>query len=104
MPAMLVVFDQDGMPLDVKGVRLVDEDLVASIAASYWRVSGEAGEALGARVSRVSIRAGTLRLEMSFGAEAGYVIVVDEGLAELLDEEVGEGAEDEWEDITPAPA
>lgn len=95
MPAMLVVFDQDGMPLDVKGVRLVDEDMVASLAAEYWRVSNEAGEALGARVSRLTVRAGSLRLEMSFGVDAGYVIVVDEGIAELLEEDVEEDGEPE---------
>ena len=90
MPAMLVVFDEDGMPLEVRGVRLLDAEIVAAIGAEYWRLSSEAGEALGARVARVTVRAGSLRLEMSFGAEAGYAILVDEGLAQLLEEEGGE--------------
>ncbi len=97
MPAMLVIFDEDGMPLEVRGVKLVDAEVVAAIGAEYWRLSGEVGEALGARVSRVTVRAGSLRLEMSFGAEAGYAILVDEGLAQLLEEEDASGDEEQPE-------
>ncbi|AEM39070.1 hypothetical protein Pyrfu_1208 [Pyrolobus fumarii 1A] len=84
MPVMLVVFDPDGLPVDVRGAELLDPELVAAIGATLWRVSGEIGESLGSRVDRVSLRAGPLHLELKFGVDAGYAVVIDEVAAGLV--------------------
>ncbi len=97
MPVMLVVFDPDGLPVDVRGAELLDPDVVAMTGAAFWRISADVSEALGARVDRVSVRAGPLRLEIAFGVDAGYAVVIDEVAAALLEagEEVEELAEGE---------
>ncbi len=101
MPVMLVVFDQDGMPLDVKGLRLFDAEAIAAVGATIWSVSGEVGELLGARVSRMSLRAGSVEVELRFGAEAGYALVIDEAIAALMEAAGEEEDEAEGEDTLP---
>ncbi len=85
MPVMLVVFDPDGFPIDTRGSKLIDPDVVAITGAEFWRVSHDLSEALGARIDRVSVRAGPLRFEIAFGLDTGYAIVIDEVAASLLE-------------------
>ncbi len=95
MPVMLVVFDRDGLPLDVKGANILDADAVAAAGATLWSVAGEIGEVLGGRVSLIALRAGSVEMEVRFGVDAGYALVVDEAIAALLEEVDEEGGEEE---------